>query len=416
MANLPEPNPEFVKFQSPVNESVPGSDPEKGLVRVHWFDRDKEPVGSILARWGVAALCALAFNMTYFFALPGVALTEEASGVQKSGEQEFDLQLVEAEEEQRYVEANPDAPENEPDRTNQFSDRAQQAAQENQVGDTPSPTPFVDGEEVDSQKIKEGSMPVEPSLSQPVIESVQGGQSSQGQPASADSEPSPEQPLIQTMPKVAPPPPTPEFIDEVEEQDEGGVEIPIIRKNSEDPDPDSTREDEKTVNVNIPPSVAQLLSEFQQELPEVDQPEGSENARPQPMPRPRLSPDVLPGPLMASQNYAASMGITAIDARFSQFGFYLKQMFDTIQLQWYSLLANVTIGQENRPARVDVEFVLTSEGRVDKAEVLDTNAGQLATLLCKDAIESRSPFGPWTEQMVASMGDETTIRIRFIYY
>lgn len=383
---------------------------------MHWFDKDKEPVVSLLMRWGAAALCALAFNLTYFHALPGVALTEDAATGSRDSEQEFDLQLVEADEEQRYVEANPDAPENEPDRTNQFSDRSQQAAQEDQVGDTPSPTPFLNGEEADSQKIKEGSMPSEPAPSQPVVETVQGGQSSQGQQAAADSEPAPDQPLIQTMPKVAPPPPTPEFIDEEEGEDEDGVEIPIIRKDSEDKDPDSKREDERTVNVNIPPSVAQLLSEFQQEFPEVNQQEGSETAKPQPMPRPRLSPDVLPGPLMASQNYAARMGITAVDARFSQFGFYLKQLFDTIQLQWYSLLANVTIGQENRPARVDVEFVLTSDGRVDKAEVLDTNAGQLATLLCKDAIESRSPFGPWTEQMVASMGDETTIRIRFIYY
>lgn len=405
-----------MKLSDPVNVCVPKVDPLKGSARVHWFDKDKEPVVSLLMRWGAAALCALAFNLTYFHALPGVALTEDAATGSRDSEQEFDLQLVEADEEQRYVEANPDAPENEPDRTNRFSDRSQQAAQEDQVGDTPSPTPFLNGEEADSQKIKEGSMPSEPAPSQPVVETVQGGQSSQGQQAAADSEPAPDQPLIQTMPKVAPPPPTPEFIDEEEGEDEDGVEIPIIRKDSEDKDPDSKREDERTVNVNIPPSVAQLLSEFQQEFPEVNQQEGSETAKPQPMPRPRLSPDVLPGPLMASQHYAAQMGITAVDARFSQYGFYLKQMFDTIQLQWYSLLANVTIGQENRPARVDVEFVLTSDGRVEKAEVLDTNAGQLATLLCKDAIESRSPFGPWTEQMVASMGDETTIRIRFIYY
>jgi hypothetical protein len=41
------------------------------------------------------------------------------------------------------------------------------------------------------------------------------------------------------------------------------------------------------------------------------------------------------------------------------------------------------------------------------SDVLETNAGKLGTLLCRDAIESRAPFGVWTQQMVDQLGEET---------
>ena len=91
-------------------------------------------------------------------------------------------------------------------------------------------------------------------------------------------------------------------------------------------------EDER-LNINIPPSVAQQLSKAQEELKKQQQQNPQPNQQPQqaqqpqearPMPRPRLSPKVLPGPLLNSQVYAARIGDIAYDAKFSQFGYYLQ--------------------------------------------------------------------------------------------
>jgi hypothetical protein len=105
------------------------------------------------------------------------------------------------------------------------------------------------------------------------------------------------------------------------------------------------------ININLPPSVAEVLSQAQKDLRDANQPEPS-RSRPQPMERPDSHPKVLPGPVLDSQIYTARMGPVAFDAKFSQFGYYLSRLFDTIQMQWYSLLADVTLGQENRPSSV----------------------------------------------------------------
>ena len=69
----------------------------------------------------------------------------------------------------RYVEANPEAPKNEPDRSEQYSFRAQQAADESPLSDS-SNLPKVDGEE-ESMKIVQGELqqaePVPPGVYSP---------------------------------------------------------------------------------------------------------------------------------------------------------------------------------------------------------------------------------------------------------
>lgn len=407
---------------------------------VSWFEVRKDSVRFRTLKWTVAILSALFLNWLYIEGLPASQGIRQLVETQPE-EDVFEIELAEPEEEFEYVETNPESLENEPDDTNNISDRTQQAAQENVAGPQNNPTPFLKGDDEESPKIVEGEMPVQEQGGEPV--QVYSGQPGNPSPESQEphqQEPQPHQseqlpqpdrmpsidaPFLQELPQIAPPPPTPEFIDEVEPVDDIGVDLQIIKKPENEALQYSEQDGEdRTININIPPSVAEALSkaiEAQKALQEQEQQEHQEqprpntNTRPQPSPRPRLSPKILPGPLLNSQVYAARMGVIGFDAKFTQFGYYLQRMFDTIQMQWYSLLSDVTIGQEKRPSSVIVEFTLDKNGSIVQSEVLETDAGQLATILCNDAVESRAPFGFWTEQMVDQLGDQTNITLKFIY-
>ena len=421
---------------------------------VNWFEVKQDPMHLRILKWIVAVLAALLLNWAYINGLPVTHGYEILSASEPKGD-ELTIEMMDELEEMQYVETNPDAVENEPDKTPNISNRNQQSAQENVAGPAQESNPFVEGDDEESPKILEGEIPVD-GEDAPAIQTVTQESSNRPQPEQEAREasqamrrqqqameqpqeeqqeqqptpevmPSMEAPSsLEDLPAIPPPPPTPDFIEKEEPQPGDGVTVPMIEA-PEEPVMQYSQQmgEDKTLNINIPPSVAQQLSKAQEELKKQQQQQkqqpdqqaqtAQQPVKPQPMPRPRLSPKVLPGPLLASQTYAARMGEIAVDAKFNQFGYYLQRMFETIQLQWYSLLNDVTIGQEHRPAYAVIEYDLNTEGKVVATRVLDSNAGDLATLLCKDAIESRAPFGPWTRQMVDQLGEQQTIRVKFIY-
>ncbi len=383
-----------------------------------WFTVHSESRTMQIIRWVVAIIIAVLLNLAYVRGIPTTQATLADDNGDAEEETTFDLQLVEDDDEWQYVEANPDAPENEPDDTANISNRNQQAAQEEVASQEDSPMPFLEGEEEDSRKIVQGEIPVEEQQTTPSV-AVQGSQPTEAQEAQQAQESSPTEqsidaPFSENLPAIPPPPPTPDFIEEIQSDDEEGIDLKIIENETEVSTPNSEFDDDQPLNINIPPSVAEMLSKRAQNQ-EQQSVQDAAAANPQPLPRKRLSPDVLPGPLMFSRNYAAIMGPLAMDSKFTQFGYYLRRMFDAIQLQWYSLLEDITISQKDRPAFVDVEYVINSQGIVTRATVVNTDASELSVLLCKDSIESRSPYGPWTEQMIEELGDETTITVRFRY-
>ena len=112
----------------------------------NFYDEDRR------LRWKqsvVALAFAVLIHLGVIFALP-----EQLMPAHRVAEEQeavvYEIDLVEEPEEQRFVEANPDALVNEPDRTDQYSFRAQQAADWNPLSDALN-QPTVDGEE-DSQK------------------------------------------------------------------------------------------------------------------------------------------------------------------------------------------------------------------------------------------------------------------------
>ena len=308
----------------------------------------------------------------------------------------YEIDLVEPQAMQ-YVEANPDAPENEPDRTDQYSFRAQQAADDSPLTDANN-LPKVDGEE-ESLKIIQGQLeqapPVPPGVYSPTARPGE-GEGAEGGKQGSDAQPqvAPVQPL-----------PAPDFIRQDPVIAEGpGSSLDLIGKAQEvfeQPDPDAP------INVYRPPT------QVQPQVQPGDGAGGAPDARPLPRARPRLAPELITGPLLKSQSSARRRGDLAIDATFSEFGEYEQQFYAAIQSGWYQ---EIKFFQPiDTATRVIVRFRMRADGTVDQVKAVQSTASEVATLICVSAITKRSPFRAWTQEMVKVFGEERWLKVAFNY-
>lgn len=349
-------------------------------------------------RWkqtAVGLAVALLVHLAFILILPERILPEHRAAEQKEAVV-YEIDLVEPDE-MRFVEANPEAPENEPDRSDQYSFRAQQAADESPET-TADNAPKVAGEEA-SQKILQGQLdqspPVPPGVYSPQARPGE-GEGTEGGKAGARTEAqvAPAQPL-----------PAPDFIQQKPVSESGpGSRVELTAEAPEEmpePEPDAP------IDVYRPPETVS---------PQV-QPDdgagGAPEARPAPRARPRLAPELLSGPLMQSNSSASRRGKLAIDATFSEFGEYQQQFYAAVQTGWYQEIE--FFEPIDTAARVHVRFRMQADGTVDEVEAVQSTASKLATVICETAISKRSPFRPWTEEMVRVFGTERWLNVVFHY-
>lgn len=353
------------------------------------------------SRW----VTLLAFLATLFVHLGVILVVPEELMPRNQGDTDevqkevkaYEISLVDPAE-ARFVEASPEAPENEPDRKDQYSYRAQQAADNSPLSDAAN-KPKVDGEE-DSQKILQGSLeqapPLEPGVYTPVArpgedDGVQGGKLGA--------------PNVLVLPQLAKPLPAPNFIQQDPASALGpGSRVDFVGEAPEvieAPDPDAP------IDVYRPQSMVEQTQKVG------DGKGGSLEAQPVPRARPRLAPELITGPLMRSHASASRRGSLAIDATFSEFGEYEQQFYAAVQTGWYQ---EIEFFQPiDTSTRVQVCFTLYADGRVDKVKAVQTNASEIATFICETAITKRSPFRPWTKEMVQVFGQQRTLDVVFHY-
>lgn len=353
------------------------------------------------SRW----VTLLAFLATLFVHLGVILVVPEELMPRNQGDTDevqkevkaYEISLVDPAE-ARFVEASPEAPENEPDRRDQYSYRAQQAADNSPLSDAAN-KPKVDGEE-DSQKILQGSLeqapPLEPGVYTPVArpgedDGVQGGKLGA--------------PNVLVLPQLAKPLPAPNFIQQDPASALGpGSRVDFVGEAPEvieAPDPDAP------IDVYRPQSMVEQTQKVG------DGKGGSLEAQPVPRARPRLAPELITGPLMRSHASASRRGSLAIDATFSEFGEYEQQFYAAVQTGWYQ---EIEFFQPiDTSTRVQVCFTLYADGRVDKVKAVQTNASEIATFICETAITKRSPFRPWTKEMVQVFGQQRTLDVVFHY-
>lgn len=329
----------------------------------------------------LAILFSLALHLLIFAFLPDQLLKCFAkSEAVSSPPLMLELEQLQPDE-MRFVEANPEAPDNVPDKSNNYSYRNQQAAELNPSLNDQSDKPFVDGLE-QSQKIIEGQLPQEA-----VRATTQQSKSNEAVIKERIVTPS-FQPKGMDRPDFL----TPKIKGDLAESGSGVLgDKTQIAAGSIDGE----------LQIYEPSQNSEMLA-------------GSTDvASSDALPRPRLDPKLLVGPLMQSDGAAMRRGKIAIDSAFSEFGEYQQQFLAPVLRGWYQ---EINFYQPiDVSARVLVRLTLHSNGEVSSVKALQTTATDIATMICESAIAKRSPFRPWTQEMVEVFGNEKTLTILFIY-
>jgi hypothetical protein len=278
----------------------------------------------------------------------------------------------------KFVEANPNANNNTPDRTTNFAAQNQQVAQEKPTPNGKSDMPTLDGrKDVHSTQIVTGSL-AKPVRSTPVVP------------------PAP----------VTPPKPT-TVAPKAQQNPLSGFE----KKQGDDPNgfgsnvsnqPDNTKD--------IPQQVAGVKGAA---------PSDSASVTPQidprhPQPRPTLEQQHVRPAVFAENKFGTSnIGPIALDARWSSYGEYLQRMIETVQREWDNILGGRTYPPSG--TTVQVKFKMTSDGKI--AVLLDVNSTstEQGRQACISAIFNPSPYGKWTDEMIAVLGNEQEMTFMFYY-
>lgn len=286
----------------------------------------------------------------------------------------------------KFVETNPDAPENMPSaNTSNFAARNQQSAQEK-----PDPNANGDHAATEGKKDFESTQVVSGQLTPPT------------------EAPPPE------------PPPTPEVAQALEKAAEArkaenplagfekreGLNPDGIGMNKSSPSDSVTKSDEKVEGTKDAPMTVGNPSPAQ---PRIDP------RKPQPrmhIDQQRVRPAIFTENKIGSRN----IGPASWDARWSNYGAYLQRMVDSVQIQFDNLVEHSGVYPPTGTV-VTIKFRLDKKGLV--VEIIDCStvggSQAQAEAICKSAITTRAPYGEWTDDMVALLGDSQEFTWNFYY-
>jgi hypothetical protein len=133
-----------------------------------------------------------------------------------------------------------------------------------------------------------------------------------------------------------------------------------------------------------------------------------------PLPRPRLT-QVRPAILQERSTGVSNAGVIGVDAHFSQYGDYLQELIDTVQIQWERILTSSSTAPPST-THVMISFRLTSSGEIAEILKVEGDAGEYGTNAALSAIRERAPYRPWTKEMVAILGNDQVITFTFYYW
>lgn len=281
----------------------------------------------------------------------------------------------------KFVEANPDAPQNAPDKTNNFSFMDQQVAQEKPTPNGKNDMPALDGKpDIQSTQIVDGRMvePQEPAPAAPPAEA-------------APQEATQASPRLEQIPLSG-------FEKKIGDAVESfGTNIAKFAEGAR-PVPDKV-EGQKNV-----PLIENSAATTQ---PRID--------RNKPQPRPVLDKQkVRPGIFADNKVGTMNIGPTAVDARWSNYGVYLQRMIETVQIQWDRILMQSSIYPPSGTS-VKIKFRMDSEGTITKIIEVKNDSSEQGKESCVSAIIARSPYGKWSEDMIAVLGESQEMTFTFYF-
>jgi hypothetical protein len=127
-----------------------------------------------------------------------------------------------------------------------------------------------------------------------------------------------------------------------------------------------------------------------------------------------VAQNVRPAVLADNKVGTQNVGITGIDAKWSNYGQYLQKLIDTVQIQFDDLNGKSRVLPPTG-TKVTIKFRLDSEGKIAEIIEADGNGGIQTTRICISAISDRAPYGKWTDDMTAMLGDSQEMTFNFYY-
>lgn len=360
----------------------------RGLARL-WADPETR---SVLIGLGAVVL----FHLLLFLLAPLLLRIEHLPSAPRpaSTAREFNIELApdtellrptpKAPDPTRFVETNPEAPENMPDKTNNFAAQNQQAAQEK-----PNPKGTSDRAATEGKKDFESNQIVSGRLTQPME-----------QPAP------PPTPMVQPTPDKPMTPPRAEQnplagTEKVEGPDAAGIGSSVAKR----------LENMKSVTEKV--EGVKDAKELQG-APEMPVQRTIDRSRPQPRPQLVSAPKARPAILAENPVGTKNMGISGIDARWSNYGAYLQKMVDAVQIQWERLILQMS-AMPAGGSTVSVKFIINDQGQISAIRNVESSASETGSRACVSAITDRAPYGPWTDDMKAMLGSQQEMTFTFYY-
>jgi hypothetical protein len=127
------------------------------------------------------------------------------------------------------------------------------------------------------------------------------------------------------------------------------------------------------------------------------------------LPRPKLT-QVRPLTLSGR----SPTGIIGVDAHFSEFGDYLQELIDIVQIQWDRIL-DAGGARPRQGSHVRISFRLNSKGEIAEMIKVDGDAGIYGTNAAVSAIQDKAPYHPWTTEMIRVLGNNQVLTFDFYY-
>jgi hypothetical protein len=277
----------------------------------------------------------------------------------------------------KYIEANPNAPDKVPEHTTNFSSQNQVLAQEKPQLDKHNDTPKLEGKkDIISNQTVSGSLskPVEAPPPEPVSK------------ASAAK--------TQTLARLAQDPLA--GFDKMKAGEDGFGSNLGSNPNVAKP------KDEKVTGVRDGSETGTVA-----QMPTID--------RNHPRARPQLEQlHTRPAVFQDNPEGTSNIGPVAFDAKWSNYGAYLHKMMEAIQVQWDRIL----IDSHTEPpsgTTVTVKFTLDLHGKVTNILEVESTSSEQGKQSCLTSITMTAPYGDWTDDMIAVLGNSQDLTFQFYY-
>lgn len=119
---------------------------------------------------------------------------------------------------------------------------------------------------------------------------------------------------------------------------------------------------------------------------------------------------------MASAVGTANIGPATLDPRWGSYESYIQSVIETVQAAWMRKVALDGLHTAGGGV-VTVKFLMNSRGEIVQILGVSENgqAPVSATIPCVQAINLGAPYGDWTDDMVAALGNQQVLSFSFYY-